>query len=79
MQLNGITRSAQGYQINPTWLTRAISHSSQYFTTGVTNAVVCATLCIRWCTRKDYPIKRWQCFPFLLSESVVLYHMSDAI
>ena len=35
--------------IDPSWSThKAISHSSQYSTTGVTKAMVCAILSVGW-------------------------------
>ena len=48
--VRAFAHGVMGHRINPSWWTHwAISHSSQYSTTVVIKAVVCAILSVRWC------------------------------
>ena len=46
--VRAFAHGAMGRRIDPSW-GGAISRSSQYSTTGVTKAVVCAILSVGWC------------------------------
>ena len=48
--VRAIAHGVMGRRIDPSqWTHRAISRSSQCSTTGLTKAVVCASLCVGWC------------------------------